>query len=175
MGVKKEGIGHSKTVTSRLIHSSPGCNFFAEVESGGKRVKRRNALRPFHRWSEREPNAGDDSVRAPGMQYFVNRFSFMENYARFRLHGDHFDGAHRLIIAKVSVRDRADSPGTSAEKSADRRLDDRRGIAPQFPPCLARFILEFPESNARLANGYAFRLNFLDAIHAAEIQNNAAF
>src|SRR6202521_3083850 len=108
------------------------------------------------------------------MENFVDRFALVEDHARFRLHCDNFDGAHRLKIAKPSVRDRANSSGTAAEKSSDRRLDDRRGIAPQFPTRLAPFILELSEADPGLANGHPFRLNFLDAIHAAEVQDNTA-
>src|SRR6267154_6422423 len=108
------------------------------------------------------------------MQDLVNRFTLVHDYARFRLHCDDLKGPHRLKIAKASVRDRANSSRAAAEKSADRRLDDRRWIAPQFPSRLSPFILEFSETYSGLANGYTFPLNFLDAIHAAEVKDNAA-
>ena len=108
-------------------------DFLAEIESGGKRVKRHDALGPLHSRRQRKPDAGDDAVGAPGVENVMNRFALVMNDARFGLHGDNFEGADRLKIAKASVCDRADSSRAAATKSANRSLDDRRGIAAQFP------------------------------------------
>ncbi len=148
-----------------MVHAIARRDFLAEVERRGKSVERHDALRPVHGGRQREPDARNDAVRAPGVENFVDGFAFVQDHARLRLHRDHFDGAHRLKIAQPAVRHRADASRATAEKSAERRLNDRRGIAAQFPSHLARFILEIPQAHSGLANGHAVRLDFLDAVH----------
>jgi hypothetical protein len=79
-----------------------------------------------------------------------------------------------LKIAQAAVGDRADAARAAAEKSAERRLDDRRGIAAQLPADLARFVFERAQAHAGLANGDAIRLNLSMRSMRAEVEHHAA-
>ena len=173
-GVKNDGIGHSKVVTSRLVHVGAGGDPLAEIESRIEGVECDRALRPLDGRRKRQPDARDHAVGAPGVQNFVHRLAFVQHHARLRLHGDHFERAHRVEVAQTAVRHRADAARAAAEKSADRGLHDRRGIAAQLPARFARLGFEHAEAHSRLADGDAVRLNLFDLVHAREVEHDAA-
>ena len=102
-GVKKDGIGHSKVVTRRLVQSASGGDALAEIEGRVEGVERHHALRPIHRGRERQPDARDDAVGAPGVQNFVDGFAFVKDQPRLRLHGDDFQRAHGIEVAQIAI------------------------------------------------------------------------
>ena len=47
-GAKKDGIGHSKVVTSRFVHAASFAMRLAEIERGIERLESDGALRPLN-------------------------------------------------------------------------------------------------------------------------------
>lgn len=146
----------------------------AKFEGCIEAVEGNHALRPLHRRSQCQPYPSNNAVRTPGVKNIVNRLALVEDHARLGLHGHYFEGAHRIEVAQATVRHRADSSRSPAQKPADRRLDDRRWIAAEFPAHLARLRLQHAQSHARLADRDSIRTDRFDPVHPRQVQHDAA-
>ncbi len=149
-------------------------DLFGEGEGLVEGVEGDATLRPGDSGSESEPDPGDDAVGAPGVEDVVDGLAFVEDDAGFGFHGDDFDGADGFEVAQAAVGDGADAAGASAEEAADGRFDDGAGVAAKLQALFACGSFERAEADVWLADGDAFGSDGFDAIHADEVEDDAA-
>ncbi len=86
-----------------------GCDAFAEIKSGIEAGECNHALRPLHRRGQRQPDASDNAVGAPGVENIVNRFALVPHDSRLRFHGHYLECTHGVEVAQATMRHRANS------------------------------------------------------------------
>ena len=84
-GLKNEEMGHSKGVTSRLVHSVPVAMRSLKSKAWSKVSKATAHCAHSTLGGKRQPDAGNDPIGAPRVQNLVNRFAFMMDNAAARL------------------------------------------------------------------------------------------
>ena len=151
-----------------------GSDALAEIKCLVEGVEGHGTLPPLHTRRQRQPDAGDDAIGAPGMQDLVNFFSFMMDEAGFLFHGDHVDGTHGGEVSQAAMRHRADASRTTGQKASYRGLDHGGGIAAKLPSHLARLSFEHPQAHAWLANRDSIGADGFNLIHAREVEQHSA-
>jgi hypothetical protein len=170
-GAKKDGMGHSKTVIRRFFQWVVVAMVSLKSKAASKVGK---VTATCAHWTAGVPDAGNDAVGAPGVHDLVHGIALVFDDAGLSFHGDDFDGADGAKITQAAMGNRADAAGTAAEEAADRGLDDSGGVTAELPAELAGGGFYCAEFHARLTDRDAVCGDGLDAVHALQIENDAA-